>query len=284
MGAGHSAEILIEPSRRWRLVSWKEIVAYRDLLYLLVRREFVIKYKQTLLGPIWAVVQPLLTAGVFVVIFARVARIPTSGVPPLLFFLAGLVVWTYFSQTLASIAQVLRVNSQLFSKVYFPRLIIPLSVTISGLIPLAIQLLLFATVYLWNVSGRVEVSFGPTPLLFALPLLILQTAALGLGLGLIAAALSVRYRDLSHAIPFLLQLGTYATPIAYPLSIVPEKWRPILALNPVAVTVDLMRAAFFGTEPIGAVYVLFSAVSTLALLGTGLALFNRTERTFVDLI
>jgi lipopolysaccharide transport system permease protein len=277
--------IIIEPSRGWARVDWRDLARYRDLLFLLVRREFVVKYNQTILGPLWAVLQPLLTALVFVAIFARVAKIPTANVPPLLFYLLGLAVWTFFAQSLASISTALRANAALFSKVYFPRLVIPLSSLVSYFVPLAILLAVFLAVYLYyGVSAEPGRSFGATLWVLALPLLLVQTALLSLGIGLIAASLTVKYRDLSHLIPFLLQIGMYVTPIIYPLTLISERWRFVVALNPMTAVVELARSAFFGTPPISGVFILLSVASTLILLAAGLALFGRVERNFVDTV
>lgn len=283
MSTDTNYEVVIEPSRGWLSVPWREIVQYQDLFYLMVRREFVVKYKQTLLGPVWAVIQSVLTALVFVVVFTRVAQVSTNGTPPMLFYLSGLLVWSYFAQTLSAVALALRTNANLFAKVYFPRLVVPLAVVCSNLIPLAIQFAIFLGFYLYYVFGA-GAAVRPTAALAALPLLVVQICALGLGTGLIAAALTVKYRDLSHLIPFVLQIGIYATPIIYPLSAVPERWRVLFAINPLTAVVETFRYAFFGGAALEPVYVAVSASSTAVLLFAGIALFNRVERTFVDTV
>jgi lipopolysaccharide transport system permease protein len=285
MSTDSKFEIVIEPSRRWLSVPWRELVEYRDLFFLLVRREFVVKYKQTALGPLWAVIQSLMMATVFVVVFTRVAKVSTDGVPPMLFYLSGILVWTYFAQTLNTVSLSLRTNSNLFSKVYFPRLIVPLAAACSNLIPLTIQFLVFLGFYVfYSYTGMMPEHLRPTAALFALPLFVLQAGALGLGAGLVAAALTVRYRDLSHLIPFVLQIGIYATPVVYPLSVVSDRWRPLVTLNPLAPLIESCRHAFFGTAAVPWFELAASFAVTAVLLLVGLILFSRVERTFVDTV
>ena len=278
-------EYIIEPNRNWVSVDWREILGYRDLLYLLVRRDFVSKYKQTILGPVWFVVQPLLTTAVFVVIFARVARISTDGLPPILFYLSGLLIWSYFAQSATGVSTSLTSNANLFNKVYFPRLVVPISMVVSNLIAFCIQFAVFLSIFVYYKYGTAAgESINPGLTVLTLPLLVAQALATGLGIGLIAASLTAKYRDLTHLTSFLIQLGMYATPIIYPLSVISEKWRPLVALNPLSAIVESLRYSFFGTGTTELRTMLVSVVITLVLLLAGVLLFNRAERTFVDTV
>ncbi len=278
-------EIVIQPTRGWFAIDWKGLLHYRDLLVLLVRRDFVSKYKQTVLGPAWFILQPLLTILVFSVIFGRVAKIPTDGHPPLLFYLCGLLPWNYFSQSLNTISNSLVANANLYSKVYFPRLIIPLSVVLSNLFAFLLQFVMFSGFYFYFKFFTVAGShINPNLFILVLPFLLLQTAAISLGVGLWISALTTKYRDFQHLVGFLTQLWMYVTPVIYPLSVVPTRWRFVLALNPMSGVVEAYRYAFFGTGLVDPAYLLISAVVTLTILITGLIIFSKVERTFVDWI
>ena len=258
---------------------------YRDLLYLLVRRDFVAKYKQTILGPLWFVLQPLMTTIVFTVIFGKVARIPTDGLPPMLFYLCGMLAWGYFAQCLGGTSTTFLSHAYLFSKVYFPRLVVPLSVILSNLIAFAIQLVTFLCFWIWfKLFTAAGPSFHLTGLLLALPALLLQTAAIGLGFGLWMSALTAKYRDFAHLSSFLTQLWMFATPVVYPLSEVPEAWRWVIAANPMTGIVESYRRAFLGAGTVEPLYMAISAATTLIVLVTGIVVFSRVERTFVDTV
>ena len=276
-------EYIIQPQRSWWAIDWRALVRYRDLIFLLVRRDFVSKYKQTILGPLWFLFQPLLTTGVYIVIFARAARLSTAGLPPVLFYLSGLLLWSYFSQCFLAVSQTLTTNANLFSKVYFPRLAVPLSVVLSNCLAFAIQFALFLCIYLyyaiWGVPGQIKPSWG----LLLLPLILLQVGLLSLGIGLITASLTAKYRDLSHLSSFLVQVGMFLTPIIYPLTMVPEKWRFLLLANPLVGSIETFRALVFGTE-LPLFYVLGSVLLTFISLAIGLVAFSKIERTFVDMI
>ena len=194
-------EIIIEPHKSWLYVDWKGLLHYRDLLFLLVRRDFVAKYKQTILGPAWFILQPLLMTVVFTIIFGKVTKISTQGLPPVLFYMCGLLAWTYCSQCFTAVSDSLIANANLFSKVYFPRLIIPLSITLSNLMTFGLQLATFLGFYFYyKIFTSASSSIHPNEFLYFLPIFILQTAAIGLGVGLWIAALTVRYRDFYHLI------------------------------------------------------------------------------------
>lgn len=278
-------ETIIEAHQSWFYVDWKGLFHYRDLLFLLVRRDFIAKYKQTILGPLWFIIQPLLTTLVFTVIFGKFSKIPTDKLPPVLFYLCGLLAWNYFAQCLTSIAASLTNNAHLFSKVYFPRLIVPLSIIISNLMTFAIQAVTFLAFYfyfkIFTSAGSV---INPNGFILLLPLLLLETAAVSLGIGLWIAALTVKYRDFQHLVSFLVQLWMYATPVIYPVSSIPDRWQFLTVLNPMSGIVESYRYAFFGTGFVDFRYLMTSAGLVLFSLVTGLLIFNRVERTFVDTI
>jgi lipopolysaccharide transport system permease protein len=235
---------VITPRRAVFSLDLGEVWRYRDLLLFLVRRDFVAQYKQTILGPLWYFVQPLLTTLMFVLVFHRIARLPTDGVPPMLFYLAGITGWNYFAECLTKTSTTFRDNQHLFGKVYFPRLVVPLSIVISGFVKFVIQMVMFLAVYLWvAVSGA-----GPRPMptLALFPVVILLLAGMGLGFGLVITSLTTKYRDLVFLIQFGVQLAMYATPVIYPLSSVPEHWRLVVAANPMAPLVELIRHGFLG--------------------------------------
>lgn len=278
-------EIVIQPNRSWFYIDWQGLWHYRDLLFFLVKRDFISYYKQTILGPLWFIIQPLLMTLVFTVIFGKIAKIPTDGLPPMLFYLCGLLVWRYFASCLNTTSNTFEANAHLFGKVYFPRLIVPLSVIISNLLAFAIQLVTFLGFYFYfKYFTPAGMSFKPNLVIFVLPLLLLQTAAISLGVGLWMSALTAKYRDLRFLMGFLVQLWMYATPVIYPMSIIPEKWRPLAAINPMAAIVELYRYAFFGVGSLNFNYLLISAVTTVFVLLSGVLIFNRAERTFIDTV
>lgn len=276
---------IIEPSKGWLRIDWRSIFHYRDLLWLLVRRDFVSQFKQSVLGPLWFIIQPLLTTVVFTVVFGKVAKIPTDGQPPILFYLCNMMAWGYFSGCLGYTSNIFLGYANIFGKVYFPRLIVPLSVVFSRLIAFGIQLGTFLSFWIYfkffTASG---VDIHLSPWIVILPLLLLQIAALGLGTGLCIAALTTRYRDLAFLAGFLTQLWMYATPVVYPLSEIPERWRFWVALNPMTEVVESFRLIFLGEGMVAPAYVITSAGLTMAILLLGLMLFSRAERTFIDTI
>jgi lipopolysaccharide transport system permease protein len=278
-------EIIIQPKRKWLYIDWRGLLHYRDLLFFLVRRDFVSRYKQTILGPLWFIVQPLLMTLVFTVIFSRVAGISTDGLPPVLFYLCGLLAWTYFANCLKANSTTFTDNAHLFGKVYFPRLVVPLANTISNLFAFAIQLATFLVFYFYfKYFTRSETVIRPNLLILTMPLLLLGTAAISLGVRLWISALTAKYRDLKFLMEFLIQLLMYATPVIYPVSVIPQKWRLLAALNPMAPIVESYRYAFFGTASLSPPYLLMSAVTAVVVLLTGVLVFNRTERVFIDTV
>jgi len=273
---------VLRPRNGWFDVHPGELWKYRDLIGLFVWRDFVAIYKQTILGPLWYIIQPLLTTLVFTIIFGNVAKLPTDGLPPFLFYLSGVIAWKYFADCLISTSNTFVGNAHIFGKVYFPRLTVPVSVVISNLIAFAIQFLLFIVFYLyyWNMSQVIH----PQPALLLLPFLVIQMAALGLGFGIIVSSLTTRYRDLTHLVGFGIQLWMFATPVVYPASSLPDKWRWILLLNPMAPVIEAFRYAFLGTGSINLQIWLVSLASTVCILFMGIVLFSKVEKTFMDTV
>lgn len=277
-------EIIIEPTRGFRFTPWRGLYAYRDLLWLMVWRDIVARYKQTVLGPLWFIVQPLLTTVVFTVVFGRMAGIPTADVPPTLFYLCGLLPWGYFAQTFQSTSSSLVQNAGLFGKVYFPRLIVPLSAVLSNLVAFAIQLGSFAAFFVIYKFTDAGATFLLNPTVALLPLVLFQVAALSLGVGLWLAAITVRFRDFAVLATFLIQLWMYATPIIYPLANVPARFQLVAALNPMTMPVEAFRFMLLDAPAPAAGFYAISVAITLVALVTGLAAFQRAEKNFVDVL
>jgi lipopolysaccharide transport system permease protein len=255
---------------------------YRDLVMLFVRRDSVASYKQSLLGPLWFVIQPLMTTLVFTIVFGGILSIPTDGLSPFLFYFAGILCWQYFLANLNRTSDTLTTNAALYSKVYFPRLVTPASTVISNLIVFGIQFAVFVAVLCFFMLRGAPVR--PNTYVILLPLLLLQIAACGLGVGLTISTLTTRYRDLSYMLGYVMQLWMYATPIAYPLSQVPEKWLWLFYFNPMTAIVQMFRHLLLGSEAPNIWLMGYSvAVSTL-VISLGLILFTRVERTFMDTV
>ena len=275
----------ISAQKRVEWVNISELWDYRDLFQLIVRRDTTVKYRQTILGPLWLVIQPLMLTLVFSGVFGAVGGLPTDGVPRPLFYLAGLVPWAYFSQVFAQVAGVLHANAHIFSKVYFPRLIIPLSAIASGLVALTIQLLCFSAVRLWYMVNAPEtVAFGGWLSFLSLPLALLLLMAFSLGAGLWMSVLTAKYRDLTQLTPFLVQILMYATPLIFPFSSVPEKYRLLASLNPLTVVLESFRSAVFGSSNVTAGLYAVAIGVTAILLVSGLRAFGIVERNVIDSI
>ena len=274
---------IIEPTKSYLSIKWKEIFEYRDLLVLLAKRDITVVYKQTILGPIWFLIQPIITAVVFTVIFGRVAKIATGGIPHFVFYMSGTVMWNYFSSVLNNSATSLIGNSTLLSKVYFPRLIMPFASVLSNFVHFLLNMAIFVVFYLYFFLAGSPLQ--PSWWIVALPLVIVYTALVGLGFGLWVAALTTKYRDLRFALPFILQMWMYATPIVYPASGVSDPvFRMILWANPMSVAVELNRYVFTGISSISLAPVLIGVVVMTVVLVSGIVVFNRVQRNFVDTI
>lgn len=278
-------ERVIRPGRPWYRVDWPRLFHYRDLLFILVRRDFVARYQQTILGPAWFILQPLLTTAVFTLIFAKGLGAKTDAVPPFLFYLCGMLVWSYFSAVLSNTGSTFSTNAAIFGKVYFPRVVVPLAAVLSNLIAFAVQLGTFLAVYAGFrlLAGSVPLQANGVVLLL-LPLVLAQAAVLALGCGLVLSALSAKYRDLQHLVPLLVQLWMFVTPILYPLSELSPRVQWLATLNPLTSVVEAFRLGFFGAGTITGGHVALSAGVTLGLLILGFAAFQRVERTVVDTV
>ncbi len=277
-----SYTFVITPKKSLFNFNFKEIWQYRDLLLLFVRRDFVAVYKQTILGPLWFFIQPIVSSFVFYVIFTGVASIPTDGMPPYLFYLAGLTAWNYFSSCLTSTSNVFVSNAGIFGKVYFPRLITPLAIVISNLIKFAMQFIVFMLFYVYFLYHGANLHITIYATLF--PVLLLLMAGLGLGLGIMVSALTTKYRDFTFLVGFGVQLLMYATPVIYPLSEIPEKYQGLIMLNPMTGVVETFRLAFLGSSTMNWNALLYSIVSMVVILFVGIVLFNRTEKNFMDTV
>lgn len=273
---------IIEPHDHYFDLKLGELWQYRDLIYIFVHRDFVAQYKQTVLGPVWHLAHPLLTTLVFTIIFGRIARISTDGLPPFLFYMAGITIWNYFSAVLLNNSDTFVRNAGIFEKVYFPRIAVPVAALISNLIAFGIQYLLFICVAGYFYLRGADIS--PNLWVLATPLLLLMMAMFALGLGAIVSALTTRYRDLAILVTFGTQLLMFASPIIYPLSTLPDKWLFWASLNPIAPIIELFRYAYLGVGTVSVSHVAYSTTVILIVLYLGISLFNRVERTFVDTV
>jgi lipopolysaccharide transport system permease protein len=276
-GAAGPAVVVIRPSKGWAGASLHDLWAYRELLYFLAWRDVKVRYRQTALGVAWVVLQPMLAMLVFSVFFGRLAGMPSEGVPYPVFAFCALLPWQLFAHALTESSASLVANQNLVTKVYFPRLIIPLAPVLAGLLDFLIAFgILVGMLAYYGIT--------PTPLVWTLPLFLLLAITLAIGVGLWLAALNTRYRDVRYTIPFLTQIWLFATPIAYPSSLVPEPWRPWYGLNPMAGVVDGFRWVLLGAGGPPGGLLAVSAVVALVILVSGVYYFRRTERTFADTI
>ena len=274
--------LIIRPKTGWFDLHLADLWRYRDLTTLFVWRDFVAQYKQTILGPLWHLLQPLFTTILFTLIFGRIAKLPTDNIPPMLFYMAGITAWTYFSECLNRTSTTFLTNASIFGKVYFPRLCVPLSVVISNLIKFAIQFALFLgfLAFFWMKGAPIH----PNISILLTPILLLMMAALGLGTGIIVSALTTKYRDLQVLVTFGVQLAMYATPVIYPLSMFPNSARWIIVVYPMAPIIEAFRYAFLGQGLFSWGYLGISAAIIAAILFIGIVLFNHVERTFMDTV
>lgn len=267
---------IIESDEGWSSINFRELWQYRDLLYILTMRDIKVRYKQTFFGATWVIIQPLLTVSVFSLFFGKLAGMPSDGIPYPLFALAGLLPWSFFSSAVIKSANSLVANSSLITKVYFPRVIVPLSAVIAGLMDLLVASVFLLAMMIYFKSG---VSLN----LLMLPILILVMTLLAVSLGLWLAGLNVKYRDAGQALPFLIQLGFFASPIIYPVSLLPEKWRWVMAINPVTGLIEGFRASLFGT-PFDWLSLILAAVVSLGLLAYATYAFKQMEDEFADVM
>ncbi|MCE9610755.1 MAG: ABC transporter permease [Chthoniobacter sp.] len=276
-------EVVIEPSRGWLRIDWRALWEYRDLLVLLVQRDFISRYKQTMLGPLWHFLQPVMNAAVYFVIFGVIAGIPTDGLPPPLFYLCSQLTWNYFAQNVTVGGATFVNNASLFGKVYFPRLLVPVSVIVANLIAVGLQCIPFALCFVWFKFFTPHGATMPvTWMVLLAPLPLLQAALFSLGVSLWMSASTAKYRDLVHLNQYLIQIWMFATPVVWPLSKVPAQWKWIALANPMAVPVEGLRICLLGHGTLGATEVAVSIGLTLLVLVTGIAVFQKVERTVID--
>ncbi len=276
-------DLEISPKVKLLSLNLGEIWRYRDLVALFVQRDFKAQYKQTVLGPLWHLIQPIFTTMVFLLIFGKIASIPTGGISPILFYMSGICIWNYFDSCLQATSATFVQNASIFGKVYFPRLVLPLSTVLSNLVKFCIQffLLISIALFIGFQEGHFYINFS----WLLIPVLVLMMACLGLGLGIIISSLTTKYRDFHFLLSFGVQLLMYATPVAYPLSFVKDKpYAAWLAYNPLAPIVENFRVAFFGVGNFSGEGLLYSAVCITVILFFGLILFNRVEKSFMDTV
>ena len=275
----------IKPKGSSFSLNLKELWQYRDLLEMYIKRDIVTFYKQTILGPIWFFVQPIFTTIIFMFVFGGLAGISTDGIPQALFYLSGITLWNYFSESLTKTSDTFLTNQAIFGKVYFPRLIAPLSVTISGLIKMFIQFAVFVIVYIYFIVKGTSVSPNAYALLF--PLLIIMLAALSLGFGIIISSMTTKYRDLKFLITFAIQLWMYATPVIYPLSVMEgsyKKYMWLIQANPLTAILETFKFGFLGQGTFSWFALGYSALFSIVVLMFGILIFNKVERSFMDVI
>lgn len=273
---------IIKPKTSLFTLNLKDIWKYRDLIKMFVRRDFYVIYKQTVLGPVWFIIQPLFTAGMFSFIFGSVAKISTDGIPPLLFYMAGVINWAYFSDCLSNTSNTFAGNAGLFGKVYFPRLTVPISIVILNTIKYSIKYLVFiVTFFIFIYQGH---EFKYNWIIILTPILILYMSLIGLGFGIWISSVTTKYRDIRMVLPFFVQLWMYATPVIYPISIIPEKYKVFILLNPMAPVIEIFRVAYLGAGTISINHLLISIGITFSVLLSGIIIFNRIERTFMDTV
>jgi lipopolysaccharide transport system permease protein len=284
-GQEHDAwDLVIEPRSNIMHLNLKEVWRYKYLLVMFIKRDLVSVYKQTVLGPLWFIIQPILTTITFVVIFGNIANISTDGLPKILFYLAGITIWNYFSETLTATSNTFITNANIFGKVYFPRLVMPLSKVFSGLIKFGIQFFLFILVIVYFLFKGAEVHPDILGMLVVTPVVLFIMAGLGLGFGLILSALTTKYRDLIFLITFGIQLLMYATPVIYPMSVISSKYKWLIAANPMTWLVEAFRKVYLGAGELSWAGLGYSFGFMVVFLAIGTIIFNRVEKTFMDTV
>ena len=273
---------IIKPKKGYLNVNLKEIWQYKDLILLLFKRNFTTRYKQTILGPIWYIIYPIINTLISTLVFGTIAKIPSDGVPYFLFYMCGHTAWNYFSSCLVSTSSTFTNNAHVFGKVYFPRLASPISTVLTELINFGIQLLIMVAFLIYYIFMGADVT--PNLYILLLPVLVIQMAALGLGFGIIISSLTTKYRDLTVVVSFGVTLLMYVTPIIYSTASIPEKLKPIIMLNPMSSVVEIMRYSFLGTGEFPLGYWSLSLLATVVILSMGVIIFNRVEKTFMDTV
>lgn len=275
-------DLIIEPKRKLLDLPIREVIRYRDLIVLFIKRDFVTQYKQTILGPLWFVINPLISTVMYIFVFGSLAKLSTDGIPQILFYYAGTMLWAFFSSCFTDATNIFVTNKDLFGKVYFPRLTVPISNVFGNLTKIAVQFvfLLIFFIYYLVTTDVLKPSFA----ILAFPLLLVWIAALGTGMGMIISALTTKYRDLRILVTFALNLAMYATPVVYPISQIPKRFSWVLYANPVSVPVELFRVWFYGAGTVTLGVACISIAETILLLFLGLIMFNQNERSFIDVV
>ena len=273
---------IVSSNRSWLNFNLNEVYQYKNLIYLFVKRDFVTFYKQTILGPLWYIIQPLFMTVVFTLIFSSIAKIPTDGISPFIFYLSGTVVWGYFAACFSLTGSIFVTNAQIFGKVYFPRITVPIATSIVTMLQFFIQFFIFiGFLIFFMIKGS---SLHPNLFVLFLPLILIQMAILSVGMGMIVSALTAKYRDLTFAMGFLVQLWMYMTPVVYPLSVVPEKFKLLIILNPMTAPVEFFREAFLGTSSVSFNIIFISWIVSIVVFFIGVILFTKIEKTFMDTV
>lgn len=275
-------DLIIRPANGWLDLHLMDLWRYRDMVLMFVRRDFVSQFKQTLLGPAWFILQPLLTSLVFVVVFGNIAGLETQGLPKLLFYLSGNILWLYFSGVLTATSNTFISNAHLFGKVYFPRLAIPLSISISHFLRFGVQISFFSVFWIYYRLRGADIELKSAAALF--PLVLVLMAGLALGLGILFSACTTKYRDLRFLLDFGVRLLLFASPVVYPLSTIPAEWRWFLLINPMTPLIEVFRLGFLGEGTVTAGLLLYSAVFSVLSLAFGAVIFSRIEKTFIDTV
>ena len=278
-------DIIIQPNSKLFNLNLKEVWRYKDLLNMYVKRDIVTLYKQTILGPIWYIIQPLTTTIMFMFVFGGIAGISTDGLPQPLFYMAGILCWNYFSECLTRCSETFNANQNVFGKVYFPRLVVPISIVISSLLKMAIQFVLFIAIYLFYIFQGYSPQVTWYILLF--PILIIMLAGLGLGFGLLISSMTTKYRDLKFLVSFGVQLWMYITPVIYPLSVLKNNYPQYvwaIVINPLTAVIETFKIGFLGQGTFSWTYLIYSLIFTVVIMTWGIVTFNKVQRSFMDTI
>jgi len=275
-------DLVLQPDNKLFDLKLRELIRYRDLIFMFIKRDFITAYKQTVLGPIWYIVQPLVSTIMYSFVFGNLANIGTDDIPPILFYFSGTMLWTFFTGTLNSTSSVFTSNAGIFAKVYFPRLTVPISTTFGHMIKLVIQFCCLFVIYFYFLM--INAPIKPSLLICLAPVIVLWIGFLGAGIGMFISALTTKYRDLNQLLGFGLSLVMYATPVVYPISEAPKQFAWIFHINPMSAPIELFRFVFFGFGSIQPSMILCSLMITVVFLLLGLVLFSRNERTFVDVV
>jgi lipopolysaccharide transport system permease protein len=275
-------DLIITADRDWFSIDLKALWHYRDLILLFVRRDLVSQYKQTILGPLYFALTPIITTLINTVVFGKIAKLPTDGVPQFLFYMSGGLFWGYFSNCLGAAKGTFTSNANIFSQVYFPRLSVPIAKALSALFRLVIQFAVFFFFYIYFVMDGFQLKLSIWVLLF--PLLLLQCGLLGIGVGILMSSFTTRYRDLNFVFSFIMTAWMYASPVVYPLSVIPEKYHLLMSINPMVGVIELVRQILFGVSSLHVEYIVFGVIVNLISLTVGVLVFNKVERNFLDTV